>query len=234
MAYVQQYDVDHLAVSPRAEMPTALLQAFVVLFFDLFSIYFRPWKAADPRSRAYVGIGAFNLIRRQVYEAVGTHQAIAMRPDDDVKLGKIIKQGGFRQHLLAGTSMVRVPWYASLSELIVGMEKNAFSGVDYSMGTVVAGTAALLLVDVWPFVAVAVLTGPARWIYGATVLLLLTHAWRTARDLEFAGRCVLLFPVAVLLLIYIQWRAMLLTYVRRGIRWRDTHYPLDELRANKV
>jgi cellulose synthase/poly-beta-1,6-N-acetylglucosamine synthase-like glycosyltransferase len=234
MAYVRATGADHLAISPQPLMPTLLLQAFVVLFIDLFSVYLRPWNAANPRSRAFVGIGAFNLIRREVYEAVGMHQAIAMRPDDDVKLGKLIKQRGFRQHLLAGQPMVRVPWYASVGELIEGLEKNSFAGVDYRVTTVLGGTLALLVFDLLPFLGVVVLSGPSRWLYAATALVLLVQARHTARDMGLAPRCAWLFPVAVLLFIYIQWRAMVLTYVRRGIRWRGTHYALDELRANKV
>ena len=40
--------------------------------------------------------------------------------------------------------------------------------------------------------------------------------------------------VGVVLFLVIQWRAMFLTLKNRGIRWRDTHYPLEELKANRV
>lgn len=226
--------LDHLAVTPDAEMPSPILEAFVTLFINLFAIYTRPWKVSDPSSSAHCGIGAFNLVRRDVYQAVGTHQAIAMRPDDDVKLGKIIKAAGYRQRVAWGARMIRVPWYRSLRELICGLEKNAFSGVNYRVSTVVAATAALLTFDVWPFVAWAVVGGTARYLYLFTVATLLGHAWWTARTMRFSIMSVPLFPLAVLLLIYIQWRAMLLTYWRGGIQWRGTHYPLDALRANKV
>jgi hypothetical protein len=56
----------------------------------------------------------------------------------------------------------------------------------------------------------------------------------TASEFGLSRRCALLFPFAVAIIIYIQWRAMLLTYLRGGIRWRGTHYPLAELKANKV
>jgi hypothetical protein len=46
--------------------------------------------------------------------------------------------------------------------------------------------------------------------------------------------CALAFPLAALLMVYIQWRTMLLNFWQNGIRWRDTHYSLAELRANKV
>ena len=234
IAYARQREVNHLAVSPDAVMPSLMLQAFVVLFVNLFAIYVRPWKVADPKSSAFIGIGAFNLVRQDVYRAVGTHQVIAMRPDDDVKLGKIIKAQGFRQHVLFGTDMVRVPWYTSVRELVLGLEKNAFSGVDYRISLVVAATVVLLLCDIWPFIAVWILSGPAQYFYAATIVVLLGHALITATDMRQSRWSALLFPVAVTMWIFIQWRAMLLTFIHGGIRWRDTHYSLAELKANKV
>jgi len=234
MAYVLRHEVDHLAVSPDPVMPNLMLQSFVSLFVNLFGLYTRPWKVADPRSSAFVGIGAFNLVRVGAYLAAGTHQRIAMRPDDDVKLGKIIKREGYQQRFLWGTDMIRVPWYGSAGELIRGMEKNAFSGVDYRISLVLAATFVLLVVVIWPFVAVWILTGPPQYLYAATALLLLDRSWTTARDLRQSGWSALLLPVAAALLVYIQWRAMLLTYIRGGIRWRGTDYPLQELKSNRV
>ncbi len=135
---------------------------------------------------------------------------------------------------MIGRDFVSVPWYASLQELIHGMEKNAFSGVDYRISAVIGATVALLLLDVWPFIAIFVLRGPAQVLYALTVAVLLLHSWLSAWELRASRWSVVLFPVAVLLLIFIQWRAMLLTYINRGIRWRDTHYSLDDLRANKI
>ena len=94
MAYALREQADHVAASPEPVMPSLVLQAFVVLFVDLFAVFTRPWKVADPKSTAFIGIGAFNLVRADVYDAVGTHRTIAMRPDDDLKLGKIIKIAG--------------------------------------------------------------------------------------------------------------------------------------------
>lgn len=234
MTHVQRTDADHLAVSPDPEMPSLLLESLVVVFVHVFFVYIRPWKVDDPKSPAFVGVGAFNLLKREVYEAVGTMRAIAMRPDDDVKLGKLIKRKGFRQRFLAGRGLVRVPWYASLREMMIGLEKNLFAGVDYSLAISVAGTSFFLFVYLWPFVALLFLRGPAWWMSLAATTMLLWQALRTARATGCSRWSVVLFPLAVVLFVFVQWRAITLTYVRGGIRWRDTHYPLAELRANKV
>ena len=234
MAYVLREQADHLTASPDPLMPSLMLQAFVILFVNMFGVFTRPWKVADPSSSAFVGIGAFNLVRADVYQAVGTHRTIAMRPDDDVKLGKIIKAQGYRQRVLFGTDMIRVPWYGSLRELLIGMEKNAFAGIDYRVSVLVCATVTLVLLAIWPFVAIWVLSGAAQYMYAGTVLLLLGRSLMTAVEMRQSCWGAMLLPIAVLLLIVIMWRAMLLTYVNDGIRSRDTHYSLAELKANKV
>jgi hypothetical protein len=174
------------------------------------------------------------MIRASVYRAVGGHESIRMRPDDDLKLGKIIKLAGYRQELVHGTGLIAVEWYASVSETIRGLEKNTFSGTDYSIFLTVASSAMSLMCNVWPFVGVLVVPGPTRWIYAAACLTLWLLAWFSARGMNVRPSTALGFPLAVLLLVYIQWRTMLLNHWQDGIRWRDTHYSLAELKANKV
>jgi glycosyltransferase involved in cell wall biosynthesis len=234
IGYAIEHQVDHLAATPDTRMPSWLLHAFTVTFAIYFSIFFRIWAVRDPKSKAHIGIGAFNLIKADVYRAVEGHQRIKMRPDDDLKLGKIIKLAGHRQDVVHGSGMIVVEWYRSLSELIRGLEKNAFAGTDYSIFMTVFSSFLSLLFNVWPYVGVFLVSSPTRWIYLANCLLLWLLAWLIARSMRAPQSCALAFPLTVLLLVYIQWRTMLLNYYHNGIRWRDTHYSLAELRANKV
>jgi hypothetical protein len=181
-----------------------------------------------------VGIGAFNMLRRGVFEQLGGMAPIRMRPDDDVKLGKIIKHAGYAQEFAAGAGLLRVPWYGSVRELIVGLEKNAFAGVDYRVGLIAFTSCIMLLMNVWPFGAVFCLTGAAQLLYAGVVATLLWSAARIAGEIRKNPLLALLFPVMTLLFVYIQWRSMLLAFWRGGIRWRDTQYSLAELRANRV
>src|SRR5690606_31145145 len=61
--------LDHLTVAPQLVLPSLAVQAFVGTFLTLFSLFARPWRCRDPRSRAHLGIGAFNLLRREAYWA---------------------------------------------------------------------------------------------------------------------------------------------------------------------
>ncbi|MDP2105831.1 MAG: glycosyltransferase family 2 protein, partial [Desulfobulbaceae bacterium] len=159
--------LDHLTVSPSITMPTHVLQIFGASFVIFFAMFVRPWKVRDPKSSCHVGIGAFNLIRSDVYRSVGGHEVIRLRPDDDVKLGKIVKQGGYCSDFAFGKDLMSVEWYASVGEVIRGLEKNAFAGCDYRISLVLFGVAFLLVFAVWPYLAVVVCEGTSKIIYGA-------------------------------------------------------------------
>jgi hypothetical protein len=234
VSLMEREGIDHLAALPDVAVPGVALNAFVAAFGVFFLLYSRPWKASDPRSRHHIGIGAFNLIRSTVYRAIGTHQAIAMRPDDDMKLGKIVKKHGFKQDVVTARELMSVEWYQSLGEAVHGLMKNAFAGVGYSLAAVTVSTAAILVLYVWPFVGLVATRGLARTLnavsVGIMVLLfaLVSHGrpWRTAY--------VLAFPAAAMLFAYVVWRSALVAVVRGRVEWRGTEYPLSKMRANRV
>ncbi|HEY2294065.1 MAG TPA: glycosyltransferase family A protein [Thermoanaerobaculia bacterium] len=226
--------LDHLTAAPEIDRPNVLFEMFVGAFSLFFTLYTRPWKVKDPESPSHVGIGAFNLVRAAAYRAAGGHPAIAMRPDDDLKLGKLLKKKGFHQEFVFGLGALRVEWYASVRELIQGLMKNAFSAVDYRVWVVVVSTVTQLIILIWPFLALVLTTGATRWLNLASVLVLLALCWLNAPLAGVRRWHGLGFPLATLLFLYILWRAMLLTLWRDGIDWRGTHYSLAELKANKL
>jgi glycosyltransferase involved in cell wall biosynthesis len=232
--WLRQTGADHLAVSPSMTMPTTLLQMFGASFIVFFSLFARPWKARDPKSSFHVGIGAFNLVRADAYAAVGGHGTIRLRPDDDMKLGKILKKGGFRTEVAYGPEFLSVEWYASLGEVVRGLEKNAFSGCDYRVPLVLGGVLFHLLATVWPYLALFVTQGATRALYGAVVLLLTLlfadcAAFHGSRRWYAVG-----FPLCTLLFVWILLRTMALNLARGGITWRGTFYRLKELKSNRV
>lgn len=234
VAYLFRKQLDHLAVGPKLKMPGTFLSMFGGAFILFFGLYAKPWKARDPKSPRHIGIGAFNLIRAEVYRAIGGHRAIAMRPDDDMKLGKVIKMRGYRQDMLLGGDLVTVEWYSSVGELIRGLEKNTYAGVEYNLLVVILSSIAQLLVFVWPLVALLVVRG-ATWWLNLAIVVLLAALYMDSAHTHGAKRwhCVGA-PLTALLFQYIVWRATLKTLRNNGIDWRGTHYSLKELKANKV
>ncbi len=226
--------IDQLAVSPSMTMPTLFLQMFGASFIIFFSMFVRPWKARDPDSACHVGIGAFNFVRAEAYRSVGGHETIRLRPDDDIKLGKILKKGGFRPEVAYGPDFISVEWYSSLGEVVRGLEKNAFSGTDYKIPLVLAGSIFHLGATVWPYPALFVTDGITQALYAGVVLLLTLlfadcAAFHNSRRWYSVG-----FPLCTTLFVWILLRTMTLNLLQGGITWRGTFYSLKELKSNKV
>ena len=228
--FIEASGLDHLVVTPDMTMPSWPLRSFGAAFIIFFSMFVRPWRVRDPRSRFHVGIGAFNMVRAGVYRAIGGHEAIRLRPDDDIKLGKLIKKHGFAQDLAFGRGLIEVEWYPSWRALRDGLMKNMFSGVDYRISMVVAGTAMLFLLYIGPFAAMCF--SPAAGGAAATVMLIAAADSIGFSNLRRAHA--LAMPFATLAFIYLQWRATILNLAQRGITWRGTRYSLEELRGNRV
>jgi len=226
--------IDHLAATPSMAMPTAFLGMFGAAFVIIFSLFVRPWKARDPRSRFHIGIGAFNLIRTQVYRNIGGHVPIRLRPDDDIKLGKLVKKEGYRQDVVYGSGYLTVEWYASTGELIRGLEKNAFSGADYSVVLVLVGALFHLFCSVWPFLALVVTSGATQGIYLATAIIILLMVADSARFHKMPTWYAIGYPLVSALFVYIMLRTMALNILQDGIYWRGTFYPLEELKKNQL
>lgn len=226
---------DHITILPEMTVNGLVLNTFMGAFFQFLSMYCHPWRASDPKSQYATGLGAFNLVRVGAYEAAGTYQAIKMRVDDDMRLGMLLKSAGFVQEVLLGNNMVQVAWYASLGEMINGLKKNAFSGMDFNPGMVVAGLAFYLLVYVWPFLALFVMTGVPQLLYGILVLWNICYSWDNARIHGIkplpALLCGLTFPLSALLMSYILLLSMVTTLRDGGVLWRGTLYPIHELKG---
>ncbi len=228
----QNRGLDHLAILPRVETKNGALATVIVGFQYFFNLVTRGWKVKDPKSFAYVGIGAFNMMRRSAYEAIGTHRSIAMRPDDDMQLGRRIKTQGLRSDFLFGVRSLGVEWYESVGKLIEGLMKNSFSAANYHLSIVIAGSLFLGGIFIWPFLGVFLARGLSQTFCGLSSLLILVSVVLNARRLGLDPWRAMVFPFVMLLLLYIVWKASLRTLWRGGIEWRGTFYSLKELRRS--
>jgi hypothetical protein len=236
VGYAERGGLDHLAVMPHIVMPGLLLMSFATAFLCWGTVLLRPWRVRNPRSRSSVGIGAFNLVRRSAYQRAGGHAPIRLRPDDDLKLGKLLKQSGAASDLLLGRGVISVEWYHSVAGLIDGLMKNSFAVVEYHALPMLVGVFPYLVAGLGPLVVLALGGGdwPARGLAALAILVQLGVMLRGARELGAPRRVALLYPLVGVLFGWITLRALVVTLWRRGIVWRGTFYPLSELRKNRI
>src|SRR3954470_23852199 len=83
VAYAERERADHLVL-----FPTPIFKSWdekmVMAFFQIMFVFaHRPWKVADPNTKDHIGMGAFNMVRRSVYEKIGTCQRLRLAVIDD-------------------------------------------------------------------------------------------------------------------------------------------------------
>ncbi|HKQ19378.1 MAG TPA: glycosyltransferase family 2 protein [Candidatus Eisenbacteria bacterium] len=234
VSYALEAEVDHLAVGLDADVEGLGEAIFIGYFLAIFFITQRPWNAPDPRSRDHIGIGAFNLVRRDAYERAGGHAELRMELLDDLALGAIVKRSGGKSLFALPDGMVRTRWHTGVRGLIRGVEKNAFAGLDfrpwyaaYAVTMQIVASlvplAGLLFGDTWTR-AFAFLAWSGVFLVYATTANYAQVRWWQAIFMPLGG---LLFGYAIA-------RSTVLALRRGGIVWRGTFYPLSELRKGRA
>jgi glycosyltransferase involved in cell wall biosynthesis len=235
MRYAQTERLDHLTLAPELLSRGVALKSFVTAFTFVFGVTQRPWRAPDPDAKEAVGVGAFNLLKKEAYLRAGTHEAIPLRPDDDMRLARLLKDAGCSQGVAYGTGCVSVEWHKTLGGAIKGLEKSIFPGVDYRLSALVAASLLLFLTNVWPFAGVFLARRRAmRLLFGADVLAIVTMYAYGPRvsGYSLSPLYLPLHPFGMGAFIYASFRSAYVALARGGIEWRGTFYPLRLLKGD--
>ena len=224
---------DHLVLIFRNIAKGWLLNAMMLDAAGGLFFLFKPWKVSDPNSKHFIGAGAFNLVRKSVYLQVGGHETVKMHPIDDVMLGKIIKQNGFRQECLSGYDFLRVHWYETPRKMINGLMKNIFALYNFRVSYALVAILIIFMITILPVWGAIFATGTTQLCFTLSALIRLASC---AYGACYSRTTLGTVPFSLLtpyINIYIILKGMLTTLSNRGIDWRGTHYPLDKLKANK-
>ncbi len=228
---------DHLAAAPEIWPSGLLLDAAVSSFLRSFCVGMRIWAVEDPRSGAFIGVGAFNLLRREAFERTAGFEWLRLEVADDVGVGLLMKQAGARCGVVNAVGHVGLHWYPSLAKMLVGAEKAYGSAAGCSVGRMLLGGTAALLLDAAPWLVLAAAAGYRSFALGlAAAVMVLAHVFSAVALNRWAGRKLLpglLTPLVIPLTLVALLRTTWLGWRRGGVVWRGTLYPSRELRRHK-
>ncbi|MGB7600313.1 MAG: glycosyltransferase family 2 protein [Candidatus Sulfotelmatobacter sp.] len=234
LVYAEAEHADHVVLFPQMIMKTPGEYMMISFFQTMFVFGHRPWKVADPKSRDHMGVGAFNLIRRSVYESIGTYERLRMEVLDDMKLGKVVKNAGFAQRNVFGGDLISIRWANGAMGVVNNLTKNFFAVLSFQWPRTLISAFGLAFLNLMPFLGVWLAHGWERLPYavalGSMFSIYVGMSWRSGVPAYYF----LLHPVSTVLFIYTLLRSMLLTLWNDGIIWRGTKYPLEELRKGMV
>ncbi len=225
-----RHKLQHLCLLPKM-IPGNVFENAVVTFFGLaFAVGMQLHLIRTRWPLSYAGVGAFNLVDAKFYRSAGGHNPIAMDILDDVKLGKMMKKNGGRIDFQLAPKLLSVRWQQSLWGVVTGLEKNGFASLNYSIRQLLFVTFVFFLTMVFPYISPFALNlRDASGFIATAVLWHLLFAFIVSRipgGLLFAP----MFPVGAFVMAFAYWRSAIITLRQGGVRWRDSFYPLAQLR----
>jgi glycosyltransferase involved in cell wall biosynthesis len=231
LAYAEAQRCDHLVI-----FPTMIMKSFgermMLGFFGFASMsLLRAWRVKDPNAKDFIGVGAFNLIRRNAYEELGTYKALRMEVIDDLMLGRAVKQHGLAEDCVVGPGLVSVRWADGAFGVVRNLQKNMFSLLGFSWSlTALAGVGATLY-HIGPWVGAVMAPGIAKLGFAIAISSIVLLYTRSSQMFQVSPWFVLTQPVASLMFVYTLFNSAISSLVHSGVKWRGTTYRLDEIQA---
>jgi glycosyltransferase involved in cell wall biosynthesis len=228
LVYAEDVKADHLVLFPTHALETVGERMALAGFGMLFVFGHRPWKVSDPKAKDCIGVGSFNLVRKTVYESIGTFRALRLAVVEDIKLGERVKSHGFSQDNVVGPGLVNLRWGDGGLGIVRNLTKNLFAVLEYRSLRALGACLLWLALNLLPFLGLWLAPGWSKAGFAlAVIAIAVLYAGMDSRISPY----VLLHPLNSLIIVYALLRSMTATLWHGGVMWRGTKYELEELRA---
>jgi glycosyltransferase involved in cell wall biosynthesis len=234
ITYAEAVHADHLVVFPSHELHSVGERMGFAAFSMMFVFGHRPWRVHDPKAKDFLGFGPFNLIRRTVYQQIGTAEKLRMEVIEDMKLGKLVKLNGFSQRVAYGPALVPWRWFHGTFGIVRNLKKNLFAGMNYRYEKALGGSVLLAFLTVMPYVGLLFAPGWLRVPFAIAVAAIFGLYVGMSRRSQISPFYFILHPVGTLLLLYAMMVSIAHAVRHGGVVWRGTLYPISELRKGLV
>ena len=234
IAFVLADHSDHLALMPVPRAPSFWLRVVLQAVGGVFVLGTRAAHLGKPGTKAFVGAGAFNLVKKAALDRTEGFSWLRMEVVDDVGLGLMLQRSGARSSFAITLQDVSFTWYPSLSAMFKGLEKNFFGVLAfYSIARMICIVVLAWAYALAPLVAILYSLKISFLLIVGLVAYLFLVAGAVGVKIMFKQKLLplLLVQVGHILISLMLLRSGIMCLLRGGITWRGTWYPIDELRA---
>ncbi len=152
MNYALAEKVDLLSILPVLETQTVWERIIQPVAGAVMVFWFNPLRVNNPASRAAYANGAFMLIRREAYEAVGGHAAVRRQLNEDLHMAKLIKQQGLRLRVVQNDGLYLTRMYRNFHETWRGWSR-IFYGCFGTVRQLLISAAMLVVMSLLPWIS---------------------------------------------------------------------------------
>ncbi len=229
MRYAMAENIDFLSVLPKLEAHTFWERVVQPVAGAVMVFWFPPQKVNSPASpRAYAN-GAFMLMSRETYDAIGGHEPVRTQVNEDMHMARLAKQAGRRLRVVRSQGLYRVRMYTGFREIWRGWSR-IFYGCFGTLPRLLISVAFLSLFSLSPYVTLLAspLAGaawPAFALAGlAAIVAQQSVLWRFWALSQIKPAWALTYPIGAAICLGMTFSAIGRLGGVRTTTWRGTTY----------
>ncbi len=123
VAFARANDVEFLSVLPQLEASTLWERIIQPVAGAIMVFWFPPERVNNPRRATAYANGAFMLMTRRAYEAIGGHEYARATLNEDMHMARQAKRVGVRLRVIRGGGLYRVRMYTGFLQIWRGWSR---------------------------------------------------------------------------------------------------------------
>ncbi len=237
MRKVLAEDIDFLSITPVLDFNFAWERLTQPVCALVLVFCFLPNDVNKPEKKTAYANGAFMLMDRECYEAIGGHERVRTEVNEDIVMARIAKEMGFGLHVAENDDLYRTRMYGTMGEAWRGWSR-IFYGSMATLPRLLIAAAAVAGFVLAPWVSTAAaLVGfwtaaadtAGTWslllgVWGFALCLMHVLFWRIYPVLKISPGWSLTYPFGATIVLGMLFNAMLKVVGVTGTTWRGTKY----------
>ncbi|MEQ8818972.1 MAG: glycosyltransferase [Sumerlaeia bacterium] len=223
---MRERDAGMVALLPRLDNVSFWEHVVMPTTMHLGGVALDPRKVMDPDEPDILGIGAFSIVKRSVYESWGGHEAIKGEVVDDVAMAMMTKVHRAKLVLAHGWDAVHLRMYDGLNSIVRGFEKNSHITVGGGFARAIYVSFVIQFLHWIPLLVAIIAAATGHWgMAGAGVLVHLVTGLEVVRRMRKAMKVnalylMLFHPLAMVVNAVILIRSSYYGNVKGVVNWR--------------
>jgi len=228
VSFARREGIEFLSVLPRLEANSLWEKVIQPVAGAIMVFWFPPQKVNDPRCREAYANGAFMLMTRRAYEAIGGHEYAKATLNEDMHMARQAKRVGVRLQVLQSAGLYRVRMYTGLKQIWRGWTR-IFYGCFGTLPRLLASVIMLSIFSVSPYVALLaspLIGGSGVWLAAAAAFAIVSQQSILMRFYALTGNApgwALSYPVGATVCLGMTLNAMT-RLTGKTTNWRGTAY----------
>ena len=123
VSHLQSEDLDALTVIPRLRCIDRITKITLPMLSTFLHSRYSALNVNNPKKKVGYFFGSFFVIKRKVYEEIGTHEKVKQEIIEDGALGKITKESGYALKMVRGEHLIEALYSRSSKEMWNGLKR---------------------------------------------------------------------------------------------------------------